>query len=188
MKKHAISKAILATVPVMFAASTMAATVTGNVGFRTIQDVSITETVALNYGTSVIPLSGNSCTIDGDGQTVGAVAVASGALSGGGCSGTGTGGYFALSGENSASVRITVNSSDSTTYPDYTFTPEGNYASDDLGAAITAFDSYFPDTQTTVSLSGAGLGTLFVGGRLQIVNDLSYDTSYTVTYDIDVTY
>jgi hypothetical protein len=189
MRKNAITKAIMVTIPAMFAASTMAATVTGNVGFRTIQDVSITETVAINYGTSIVPLAGNTCTVDGLGQTTATVAVAAGTLSGGGCSGTGTGGYFALSGENSASIKVTVNSSDLATFPDYQFTPAGNYAAIALGGNNGgAFDTYFPDTQTTLSLSAGGVGTLFVGGRLQILNDLSYDTSYTVTYDIDVTY
>jgi hypothetical protein len=192
----------------------LAASITANAGFRTIQDVSISETQSINFGNEVIPLAGNSCTLAGVGVqggtttsasvgtavTVSSATVSAGAgtLTGTGCGSTaGTAGYFTLSGQASTVVRVTVSSTDPAVFPDYTFTPNsGNFiATTTIGAAQSILGgnsptvtSYFPDTQFNATLDSTGGGTLFVGGRLVINNDIAYDTSYSATYDVDVTY
>lgn len=213
MRHNKILKALAVTTTVVLSTSVLAATVTGSVGFRTIKDVTVTETNSVNFGNSIVPLAGKTCSFAGfdTGLATGAsklavpTSTAAIDIAGTGCTDgdDATPGYFTISGATGASIKITVNSSDAVAFPDYTFTPAVQYSAFPVGgAANTSADNtnqigtnIFPDTTTTVVLNDAnvtnaddGQGTLFVGGTLSIVNDLSYDTSYSVDYVVDVTY
>lgn len=208
MRHNKIYQTLLAGITVLSSVSVIAGSLTGSAGFRTIKDVTVTENASLNYGTTIIPLSGKTCSMGAQfkaGSTTLALPTATSAnlqLSGAGCDSTayGTQGYFSISGAVGSSIKIRVDSSDPVTFPDYSFTPAIRYSSGIIGDNVTAgvFNSQiFPDTTTTVTLgddtvvsdSGSdGKGTLLIGGALTIDSDLVYDTSYSLNYEIEVTY
>jgi len=182
----------------------IAATVSGNLSFTTIADVKIVEDKALGFGDTVIPKLGLSCTIVYKGEDDGgdgSQELAGSTLTGDACGGSTyasanvSGGRFTVTGAQGQSIKITVKKFESA---DLKFTPSGNYVNAEHGVAGTSITlvekDFFSDTLLTANLgqdigaAATGAGTLYVGGKLEVLQDLDPGTRYPATYEIEVTY
>jgi len=195
----------------------VADTINGNLSFNTIIDIKVLEDQTLSFGESIIPKAGQTCsmiyksgvvntTTHVDTTTAGVWDIAGAAVTASGdCTNAGlSGGRFSLDGADNQSIKVTVRS-----FGDafFTFTPAGNYTSTAEGTTITAAGTttangtdaqalvdaidvkdFFADTLVTSKLDGNGVGTIYIGGTLNILQDLDAATRYAVTYDVEVTY
>ena len=183
---------VIATTTLLFAGSTNAAVFNANASFRTIADITITESAAFSFGTYISGKAGTTCTLLSEITDAGAAPATVDAfaypadVTGDGCVGTddASNGDYLLTGASSATVTILMATATET---DFTFAPAGQY--NDQHAATSVSTTYFSDAPFNVSLAvTTGLGRLSVGGTLTILNDLTASTSYAAAYDISVIY
>ena len=190
MRNNKIFKAIAISAPVVLLSTAVyAATETPVFEFTTVADVVITPVSVVNFGASIIPISGNVCTLTpvittGASDSTSAT-IAAATIAGTGCNDAATDGkegVFDITGAADASVTITLTESDAAV-TDYDFEPTANYYPNATATALTT------GVSTTVALDAAGLGMLVVGGVLTLNADLTYATDYdTTTYSIEITY
>jgi len=134
-------------------------------------------------------------------------------IDGTGCKGTGSGvvfsadssltpGIFDISGLKGQSIKVTLTGGSST---DLAFVPTGEYysgmhgvktstdpATDNIAlvnnaqtAALVLGTNLAPDG---VAAGNSGVGVIYVGGELEVLQTLTPDLEYTVTYNVNVTY
>jgi len=187
-----------------------ATTGTFDVGFRTITDVTITETQALNFGATMYATSGGVCSMgaaagdinDTDSGILGGAPIAGGTagnVSGTGCITTAAGasgnqlGIYTLFGITGADIKVTVNE---VVGADFSYTPDsGCVANHVAGATNDTCDTFFTGSPVTVTTSDATDGTslagetnVVLGGKVTVNTDLSSDTNYTQQFTIVATY
>lgn len=185
MRNNKIFKAIAIAAPVLLSSAVFAQTLITQVNFTAVDDVQINPDVEVEFGTTVIPIAGRSCTMTPTVGTSSATAPAvTVALTGDGCSAAGTGaaaGGFALTGAASSEVIITLSVSD-VAETQFTYTPEGFFLD---GAAAVAIDSL---GTSTVNLTAAGTGYITLGGDLDINTDMAFSGTYDADFTVEVTY
>lgn len=225
-KKKLVHKLGLAAFGVTFALTASADTFTASV--TTIDDVTITEVVALDFGTTVNTTPG-TCAMNAnnpgstlmefqtsatgaDGATYGATTNTGGAcVDTLGSDPTVTPGVWRISGAAGQGVNLLV-SEIAQGSTDYTFNPtggcyvlfDGAAAAADSDACTTltpgvvvtsataqlsagsATEAHVGDIQGVPSIAGDLLFT--VGGTITIVNALTAETAYPLTFQVDVTY
>lgn len=224
LKKTKIAQQLgFAAFGVTFALTASADTFTAAV--TTIDDVTITEKVALDFGTTIFTTTGNcimsaiapgALLMEHTAQTeTGAPGAGYGATTGSSCVNvagsdtTVTPGVWRISGSAGGVVSLLI-----TTLPqgtaDYTFIPnQGCYTNFDGGngddgdvctalvpGAVISGATLADIAGTESDTSGVGNGVaatagdlLFtVGGTLAIVNPLTAETNYPLTFQVDVTY
>jgi hypothetical protein len=187
MRNTKIFKAMAVAAPILLSASAMAVVVTATVNFKTVQDVSVTEDTQPNFGETIIPIAGRSCTMTPDIATSSATAPTYAAieapLSGTACDNAAidaeAGGY-AITGAANSQILITLGGQ--LTATDWTYAPIGAFQDGASSTPVTTAGV------ATVTLSGAGTGYLSMGGTLTIVNDLTFNIAYTDTYAMEITY
>ena len=213
-KTNLTKSLIFCAVSLGTASSANATTGTFDVGFRTITDVTIVETQALNFGTTVLNTQGGNCTMTASAATVsetdsaidgpGTTDDSAGQVSGTGCLTTLEGvlgnqvGIYTLGGISGSDINVTVNE---VIVTDFTFTPDTGCYSVYDGAAASALDTcdaFFPgSTFTTPLADGTDAGDagvtdaelrVVVGGSIDITTTLSSNTNYTDQFTIDAIY
>ena len=185
MRNNKIFKAIAIAAPVLLSSAVFAQTLITQVNFTAVDDVVIGLEDEVEFGATVNPIAGRSCTMTPTITTTSATApVVTVALTGDACSATATdavpGGY-PLTGAASSEIVITLSVSDVAT-TDFTYTPVGSYLD---GTAPVAVDSL---GTTTVDLTAAGTGYIILGGDLDINADMAFSDTYQADFTIEVTY
>jgi hypothetical protein len=176
-------KAGLATAIALVLSTSANATVfNAAASFRTIADITITEQLALSFGTAVTGKAGTACAIA---TTIAdTTAFATETISGTGCAtSTEASGEYVIAGVAGSTVTILMATATDT---DFTFAPAGEF--NDQEGTTDTITPYFSDSAFNVVLDGTNDGLLGVGGELSILNDLTASTSYTINYDISVVY
>ena len=184
MIKFTKKAGVAAAIAAVLGTSAHATVFNATASFRTIADVTITETTALSFGIGVKGKAATNCIVTAtvvDTET--AATTAFGASSTGCTTGSEAAGEYVIGGAASSVVTILMATATDT---DYTFAPAGQF-SDQEGTTDT-ITSYFSDSSINVTLDGTNDGLLAVGGELSILNDLTASTSYAVSYDISVIY
>lgn len=173
---------VAAAVALILSSNASAAVFTATASFRTIADISITEQLALSFGTAITGKGGTTCTITT--TIANTTNFATETISGNGCAtSTESSGEYVISGVAGSTVTILMATA---TEADYNFSPAGVF--NDQDGTTDVITPYFSDSAVNVILDSANDGLLGVGGTLNIVNDLAASTSYTVNYDISVVY
>ncbi|WP_199611718.1 DUF4402 domain-containing protein [Flocculibacter collagenilyticus] len=166
----------------LFPVMSFAATYTAQVGFTTIADVTITPVTEISFGTQVFGISGDSCTLD---AFVGS-ASATGALSGDCLTGTGQYGEYTIGGQAGQVVNLSFDLS-GMSGTDFTLSLTGETDTDTAtnpgGEATINSGGVNP-----VTMPAGGSFTLYLGGTLNIVQNLTPSTPYNDTFVITATY
>jgi hypothetical protein len=169
---------LAAAISIVASSSATAAVFNASASFRTIPDVTITEVGALSFGTGVSGKASTDCIL------VAAIAAQPAAI------GTATPnadvaiGVYNIGGAPSTTVTILMATAIDN---DFTFAPAGDYG-DANAAANDIVTTYFADAPFNASLSATGKGLLTVGGTLNILNELTASTSFSIAYNISVVY
>jgi len=201
MLKNKVYKSLASTALLAATMTANAKVESFNVGFVTIQDLSITQQQGLSFGQNVIGKAGTSCTIytalTGTGTALVVAADVDDGIEGTGCLTQGGGstptavstfaGLYHITGAASQSVNVTVAS---TSTADFDFSPSGKLVTQ--GTAFTAGStSLFADSPASATLGttgNAGL-SLILGGSLTVgAADLSANTPYSGSFDITAVY
>jgi len=196
IKKNTKAICILAS-SVLFIQSPplMAKTTNFNIGFVTIQDLSITQSNALTFGQTITGIAGKTCTISkvfsgAVNTAVATTAAHTDGVSGDGCLTTNNAlnnnlsGVYAISGEVNQAITLTLAP---TTNANFTFTPNGQI----FGAATAPSSGtiVFSNTPTSSTLDASGDSIVIVMGNIVIGGtDLTPNTPYSQTFDITATY
>ena len=108
---------------------------------------------------------------------------------GSGCTGAGAVsklGHYVIVGDPSTSIKLTLTTTTGGT--DFNFAPTGAYDIDPAAAA-GALIAIASDAQTTIPLGASGKAGLYLGGTLTIGGStLTAGTTYTMNFDVDVTF
>lgn len=173
---------VAAAIALVLGASANATVFNAAASFRTIADITITEQLALSFGTAITGKSGTTCSVAA--TIADGAAVAAEVISGNGCAtSTEASGEYVIAGVAGSTVTVLMAS---VTDTDFTFSPAGEF--NDQDGTTDVITPYFSDSAFNVVLDSANDGLLGVGGDLSITNDLTASTSYTINYDISVVY
>jgi hypothetical protein len=182
MMKFTKKAGVAAAISAVLGTSANAAVFNATASFRTIADVTITEQLALNFGTAITGKAATNCIVTA--AIANTTSIATETVTGTGCStSTAASGEYVITGVNGANVTILLSTVADT---DYSYAPAGEFNSQQ--GTTDVITPYFADSAVTVTLDAANAGLLAVGGELSIINDLTASTSYSIAYDISVIY
>ncbi|AWB67261.1 hypothetical protein C2869_12785 [Saccharobesus litoralis] len=196
MKMRSVLSSAAITAALAHGSMAFAAAIDFDVGFVTLQDISISQVSSLSFGQNVFGTADSTCTVTptlATGTDTGAVADAdvTDGISGAGCLSVSTGtsnnfsGIYVVTGEPGQSINLTIASVDGT---DFDFSPTV-IAVDDTATYSTA-SSIPQDSPTAITLdSTSGNLNLVIGGTITIGSTtLTPNTSYTEQFTITATY
>jgi hypothetical protein len=183
MMKFTKKAGVAAAISAILGTSAHAAVYNASASFRTIADVTITEVTALGYGTSIFGKAATNCILTA--AIANTTSTATAVLTGTGCNtSTEAAGVYSIAGVAGSTVTVLMAS---VVDPDFTFAPAGVF--NDQEGTTDVITPYFADSAINIVLeAGGATGLLAVGGELNILNDLTASTSYSIAYDISVIY